>query len=379
MLCPCLLNGRGAVDGEAPRVDVAVVGAGVAGLWLANLVAQRGLSVAVCDPGPLGGKQTIASQGIIHSGVKYALGDMRWRSMALEAMPNRWRACLAGRGDVDLRGVSVLADHMHLFCATPGAKARTFLASRLLAGRSRRLDAGQVAPFERGLLLALDDFVIDVPALIRRLGAPLAPRVVARRAVPGDGRIDATVFLLAAGVGNAALAARAGFGDVALQRRRPLRQVVVRLREAVPLFAHCLSATFGTEPDMTITSHADVLYIGGRIAGALGPPGKQVDLLRRLFAKTFPRIDLAGAEFHTFAIDRAEPARGGPRQAGDAFAERRGDCILCWPVKLALVPRLGDLVMRLLDGVEPRPCAWQGNPGAVQRFAEPPWRRQRPC
>ena len=374
----CLLNGRCALDRKALRVDVAVVGAGIAGLWLANLVAKRGLSVAVCDPSPVGGQQTIASQGIIHSGVKYALGDAGWRSTALEAMPDRWRQCLAGRGDIDLRGVPVLADHMHLFCATPGAKARTFLASRLLAGRSRRLDADQEALFGRGLLMALDDFVIDVPALVRRLANPLAPRVIARRVTPGDGGIDATVFLLAAGVGNGALAARAGFGDMAMQRR-PLGQVVVRLRHGVPLFAHCLSATFGTEPDMTITSHGDVLYIGGKIAsdGALRPPGEQVDSLRRLLAKTFPRIDLAGAEFHAFAIDRAEPAQGGPRQAGDAFAERRGNCILCWPVKLALAPRLGDLVMRLLEGVAPRAQAWQGHAGAAQRFAQPPW--QCPC
>ena len=369
---------RCALDRKTLRVDVAVVGAGIAGLWLANLAAQRGLSVVVCDPGPIGGKQTIASQGIIHSGVKYALGDAGWKSTALQAMPDRWRECLAGRGDIDLRGVPVLADHMHLFCAKTNAKARTLLASRLLASRSRRLDAEQAAPFERGLLLALDDFVIDVPALVRRLASPLALRMISRRVVPGDGRIDATVFLLAAGTGNEALATRAGFGDTTMQRR-PLGQAVVRLRHGVPLFAHCLSATFGTEPDMTITSHGNVLYIGGKIAsdGALRPPDEQIDSLRRLLAKTFPRIDLADAEFHTFAIDRAEPARGGPRQAGDAFAERRGNCILCWPVKLTLAPRLGDLVMRLLESVKPRTQTWQGHASATQRFAQPPW--QRPC
>ena len=359
------------MDCKPLRVDVAVAGAGVAGLWLANLLVERGLSVAVCDPSPVGGRQTIASQGIIHSGVKYALGDASWRSSALEAMPDRWRACLAGRGEIDLRGVPVHAEHVHLFSATTGGKARTALASRLLAARSRRLAAEQVPPFGRGLLMALDDFVIDVPALIRRLANPLATRVVRRRVQPGDEDIDASVFLFAAGAGNEALAARAGFGNGTMQRR-PLRQVVVRLRTAVPLFAHCLSATFATAPDMTITSHGHALYIGGKVAGDVACPfGEQVERVRRLLAETCPGVDLRGAEFHAFAIDRAEPALSGARRG--AFAERRGNCILCWPVKLALVPRLGDLVVGLLGDLQPRSEAWRGDSAAQLRFAEPPW------
>ena len=360
--------------GKTLRVDVAVVGAGVAGLWLANLLVGRGLSVAVCDPNPLGGEQTIASQGIIHSGVKYALGDAGWRSSVLEKMPERWRACLAGRGDIDLRGVPIRAEHMHLYSATAGGSVRALLASRLLAGRGRRLHAEQrVGPFGPGLLMALDDFVLDVPALVRRLATPLATRVVHRRVQPGADHIDASVLLLVAGVGNEALAARAGFGDMAM-RRRPLRQMIVRLREQVRLFAHCLTATFGTKPDMTITSHGDVLYVGGKIAedGVGRPLGGQIDQLRGMLAETCPGIDLNGAEIRAFAVDRAEPAEG---RLGDAFAERRGNCILCWPVKLTLVPRLGDLVMGLLDGLAPRSDAWPGAPGVQLRFAEPPWQR----
>ena len=361
------------MEHEALRVDVAVLGAGIAGLWLANLLVQRGLAVAVCDPSPIGGQQTIASQGIIHSGMKYALGDPSWKSPALAAMPDRWRACLAGGGEIDLRGVPVMADHMHLFSPTAGGRARALLASRVLAGRSRQLDARRVQPYGRGLLLELDDFVIDVPALIRRLAAPVASRVIARPAAPGDGRIDATVYVLTAGEGNGALAASAGFGEMAMQRR-PLRQVLVRCRDSVPLFVHCVSATFGAGPDMTITSHGNVYYIGGKIAdeGAHRSRQDQIDRLRRSVAKTLPSIDLECAEFDTFAIDRAEPAEAG---SGDAFAQRRGNCILCWPVKLALTPRLGDLVMGLLGDIAPRNHTWLGTPGQQPRFAEPPWQR----
>lgn len=358
------------LDRDALRVDVAVLGAGVAGLWLANLLTQRGLSVAVCDPSPLGGRQSIASQGIIHGGAKYALGDARWESPVLAAMPARWRACLAGRGDIDLRGVPLLSERMHLFSTAAAAR-------RLPSGRGRWMDAAQVPPFGPGALMALDDFVIDVPALIRRLAAPLATRLVARRIALGAGRIDAAAVVLAGGDGNATLAAGAGFGN-ATMRRRPLRQVVVHMRTAPLVYAHCLCAPFGAGPDMTLTSHGNVLYVGGNIAedGARRSPGEQLATLRPLLARACPDIDLDGAVFHTVAIDRAEPARP-PPPAGDAFAERRGDYVLCWPNKLSLVPRLGDLVMRLLGDLQPRGHTWPGEPGSRLRFAEPPWRR--PC
>ena len=48
----------------------------------------------------LGGEQTLASQGMIHGGLKYALGGTLTRSSeAIANMPERWRACRRhGRG-----------------------------------------------------------------------------------------------------------------------------------------------------------------------------------------------------------------------------------------------------------------------------------------
>ena len=54
-------------------VDVAIVGGGIAGLWIANLLLRRGINVALCEADAVGGSQTGAAQGIIHSGAKYAL------------------------------------------------------------------------------------------------------------------------------------------------------------------------------------------------------------------------------------------------------------------------------------------------------------------
>lgn len=367
-------------------VDVAIVGAGVAGLWLANLLSGKGLAVAVCEAQAIGGVQTMAAQGIVHGGLKYALGGRAGVAVAaLRTMPARWRAALAGRGEVDLRGVSVPAERLQVwasFIAAPRA-----LAAGKLVGTTGR-SAPAMPPFGRGRLLPLNDFVIDVPGLVRHLAAPIRHRVLQsavtpEHIVPGprgvaevvtaNGTLRAAAYLLAAGAGNAALAAKAGFGDMGMVRL-PLRQVSVRLSQPASVFAHCLLRPFGATPDLTITSHGRTLYVGGRIAsaGLERPVATQVAALRQQLARVLPGLDLAGAEFDTHTVDRAEPAAGGHRQ-GDVFVAEHGNCLLCWPGKLSLAPRLGDVVAERLAALRPRPDSWPGDHAASVPFAAPPY------
>ena len=56
------------------KIDAAILGGGVAGLWALNLLRARGYSAVLFEAGDLGGAQTIDSQGMIHGGIKYALG-----------------------------------------------------------------------------------------------------------------------------------------------------------------------------------------------------------------------------------------------------------------------------------------------------------------
>ena len=377
-------------------VDVAIIGAGISGLWLANRLHRRGLSVVVCSADAIGGSQTIASQGVIHSGLKYALGKGAGpASKALAPMPARWRACLAGDGEVDLRGTKVLADAMHLYATTRALPRALFAKALMAVGDSPAgaipLEAGEAKTFRRGTWLALEDFVLDVPSLIRRLAAPLQGRfqtvnVQPRMLVPAaagigsiradDVEIRAGAFVLAAGAGNEALATAAGFKDVEMLRR-PLHQIVVALAQPVRFFAHCLTTLFGTQPDMTITSYGQALYIGGKVAGEPSlSDAQRIETVRAGLSRDLPSIDLTGAEFRVYRAVRAEPKRGGRRglwDDGDVFAERRGNCVLCWPVKLSLAPRLGDAVVALLADVQPKPSAWRGDSAFRPRYAEPPY------
>ena len=371
-------------------VDVAIVGAGIAGLWIGNLLAQRGLSLAICESGTIGGTQTAASQGIIHGGLKYALGGKGNRaSNALAAMPTRWRACLRGEGEIDLHGVPVNAEHMVLFAPDATAKVRALFASRLFR-QCRRLDAKAKSPYLRGFLAELDDFVIDVPALIRRLAEPLLPRLIPATVLPeglvvsAQGvaairtpkvHIEARAFIFAAGSGNEALAKRAGFAGVEMARR-PLRQTSVHLRARPQVFAHCLQATFGASPDMTITSHGHALYVGGQVAedGVERGAAEQAAVVAQLLKRMFPARDLDGARVETHRLVRAEPAQ----RSGEPLAVRHGNCVICWPLKLALAPRLGEAVSALLDDMRPGANAWPARTPPNLPWAQPPY-AEHPC
>ena len=346
------------------QADIAIAGAGIAGLWLANLLLNRGFDVAICERSETGGTQTLASQGLIHGGVKYALGGSATRAFeAVSDMPRRWRACLDGTGEVDLRGVSVTSDSYYLWSRdAPGARLAGFLASRLLRGRVERLSpSAYPQPFtgQAGTMYRLDDFVIDVAGLVRRLAAPLRGRIFAMAVEPeglvmrhgtvsafesADIRVEAERFVLAAGAGNEKLAAAAGAKTP--MRRLPLKQVLVRSTDPEPVFAHCVT-DMRAEPALTVTTLPGYHYLGGALAsaGAQRSDVDQIDAARQKLAQLLPWIDWSNRTFETLSIIRAEP--DGPRLTG-AFVETHENVLMAWPGKLTLAPDLGDRALRAL-------------------------------
>ena len=265
--------------------DICIIGGGIAGLWLNARLRQAGYQSLLVERGALGGGQSVKSQGIIHGGIKYALGGkLNAATEAIAGMPERWRSCLAGEGELDLRGVRVLSEHHYLW--SPGSLISNlagFFASKALRGRVEQVKGKALPtvfndPGFRGKVYQLGELVLDVPSAITRLAELSGDGLVADSSPhllrADDGSISgvqlhgATIraqrYVLTAGEGTDALMQEWGESEPAMQRR-PLQMVLVKGADLPPLFAHCLA-----DRNHAPLRRRPVVLVPGRRAGRAG-------------------------------------------------------------------------------------------------------------
>ncbi|MEX0618209.1 MAG: FAD-dependent oxidoreductase [Pseudohongiellaceae bacterium] len=359
--------------------DIAIIGGGIAGLWLLNRLGNEGYHVALFEESRLGRGQTIASQGIIHGGLKYALhGKLDGAAEAIAAMPARWRECLGGRGDVDLRECSILSEHYYMWSsANYRSKLKAFLGSRALRGRISPVASCDYPEFFKratiaGSLYQLPDFVVDSASLLETLKGNWRDRIFnvdlseasfsrshgAVMTIPcNEGLIEVSAqrMVFCAGEGNAALMNRAGISSVNMQSR-PLHMVIARGRHLPLGYVHCVGDKLSLTPELTLTAHhcedGDVAwYLGGELAeSGMGRDSEaQVRAAASLLHRLFPWIDLDDVSWNTFLINRAEARLEGRHRPDDAFLHTDSHFSVAWPTKLTLSPNLADQVMADLN------------------------------
>lgn len=361
--------------------DVVIIGGGIAGLWLLNRLCGEGYNAILLERDALGSDQTMASQGMIHGGIKYSLGGaLTGASEAVAAMPDHWRDCLRGEGDVNLSQARVLSDHFYLWSSGGiGSRMGAFFASKATRGRVDRVKGGEMPsvfhdPAFRGSLYRLVDKVVDAPSVVAALAdnhrqrlfridwdnarwqqghKGLAELVIG--ADDGEHRLQATTFVFTAGAGNEGLLAGVGARAPAMQRR-PLHQVMVRHRLPHRFYGHCLGTE--TRPRLTVSSHplsdgSQVWYLGGGLAerGVALSEAEMITAARGELAALFPWLDFADARWATLRIDRAEPRQQGMTRPDSAFAQWAlgvDNVVAAWPTKLTLAPDLAKAVIQLL-------------------------------
>lgn len=384
---------------ESLSTDILIVGGGIAGLWLNARLQRAGFSTVLVENTALGGVQSMRSQGIIHGGTKYALhGALTGASEAIADMPALWRDCLAGTGEVDLRGVRVLSDAHYLW--SPGGLAgnlTSFFASKAVRSRVAQVKGSDLPPALqdkafKGKAYRLTELVLDVPSLIARLAELAGDSLLAGERIEAlrdgdklaglrvDGReIRARRVVLSAGAGNEALLRELGLERPEMQRR-PLHMVLVTAPTLKPLYAHCLGG--GPKPRVTVTTHplsnGDwVWYLGGDIAEAGGVArneAEQIAEAQRELHKLVPWIDLSAARWATLRVDRAEPSQNNLLRPDSAFLAEDGALLVGWPTKLALAPNFADRVLESLEKSGIRPQASAALPALPRpALARPVW------
>lgn len=359
---------------EILKTDALIFGGGVAGLWLLNRLRNAGYSAWLLESGELGRGQSVASQGIIHSGLKYVNdGTLNRSATAVADMPEVWRSCLAGQGDVDLQGTRILSDAYYMLPRNSlRARLLSFLGSKALASKTNRIAPDDYPGFfqgkVKGPMYRIADFVIDVPSLLAMLCNRHHDSVFSidwkdARLETGDNgritglafndgtRIEAKEYISCCGGGTESLLEQNGL-HVAPMQRRPLQQVMVRHRHTGPVYVHCVSSNIDLTPELTITTHNNkagepVWYLGGRLAeeGAGMNANALIDKARRTLGELFPWCDFTGAEWGTLAIDRAEAKQADGRRPEDASLVIHQNLAVCWPTKLTLAPALADKVL----------------------------------
>ena len=370
------------IEQEKIECDIAIIGGGIAGLWLLNRLANLGFNVILFEKTALGGDQTVASQGMIHGGMKYTLnGALTGASEAISEMPSYWQKCIDGKGDVDLKGVKKLSDHFYMWSSrSVVSKMTTFLASKAIRGRINKVNRDALPNIFKndqfkGSVYKLLDMVLDVPDVIKKLAQNYSSRIFMinweKTSWQKDSKEKAFLhfnenkkkyalyagqFILAAGEGNESILSIMG-ENAPIMQRRPLHMLMVKHGYPHSFYGHCLGAE--TTPRLTISSHPcqdnkQVWYLGGSIAEkGVGLSAETIitKAKKELFA-LMPWVNLKDAEWAALPIERAEPKQRNFNRPDKAFAgvtRKHSNVIVAWPTKLTLCPNLADEVISLLN------------------------------
>lgn len=385
------------------NLDIAIIGGGVAGLWALNQLRACGYAAVLFEPQSLGSGQSIAAQGIIHSGIKYAMDGLQSEdSQTLAAMPQAWRDCMAGIGSVNLKGCKPL--HKDFFVWSVEAFPKPL--RELLMGSETPshplvhpvFPTALQVPAPCAEMYRLDDFVINPHSLLQTLAenqhgyifqidwaaANLKTEQNAARIEFPNLVLNAQQVLLCGGAGNEHLLAQLGATGPAMQRR-PVQQVLVKQHGLPTINGHCISTAGSVR--LTLTTHPTsdgeiVWYLGGDLATSNSGATQDnlIETAQREITELFPGLSLVKAEWRTLLLDRAEMEQAGTSRPVKACVETvqgTSNTRVLWPTKLSLCPPLGDELLRQLraNNIHPGP---HHNLDALQILgrppvAEPPW------
>lgn len=353
--------------------DVAIIGGGITGLWAYNILMTAGFKTVLIEKNSLGSGQTIASQGIIHSGIKYNLtGKQTGASNNIKEMPSIWKKCIEGNGVIDLKGTIINSNTHWLWpFKSISSKLTSFFASQAMQSRVDLIDAPRWFSDLTNVnsVYALDELVLNVPSLLKSLQDKYPDNIIKCseiNVVNNDDsnikhlnvklkeeniNINAKHFIFASGTNNSSLT-----GDKCKSQSRPLHMLWVKDENLPNLFGHVVEG-LSSKPMLTITSHVcgqdnkKVWYIGGNIAedGVSQNDSSLILQLQQKLSSIFPKLQLQNPEFGCYRVNRIEGVQDNGQRPDSYTINTKNNFSAIWPTKLALAPLCALEIKTILE------------------------------
>jgi hypothetical protein len=383
----------------AQKYDLIIFGAGIAGLWTLNHFRGLGYNAILLETDSIGCGQTIAAQGIIHSGLKYAFaGKVNKLAQSISAMPDRWRSAFKGDGPVDLSAAHMNAQTQYLMI--PGGLMgglMSLVTRKALGGNVRECprnewpDAVTQTGF-KGQIVFMDEPVIDVPSVIKALAEPHKDYIfqinqndvtfessedsAITSMTIGDVNLQATQFIFTAAGSNHAIATSLKHDGGLKTQKRPLVQGMMK-NAPYEMYAHLVGPS--DKPIATITTHTAkdgslVWYLGGNVAerDVSAPPADVYKSIHDGFKKYLPNIDLTQFEWSVLPINRVEGQSSTQNHLPDTpTIHVCANALYCWPTKMTFAPLLADMLAEKL--VPASHTETRSLPLPLAEYTETPW------
>lgn len=358
------------VNSDKPLTpDIVIFGAGIAGLWTFHRLKRMGYDVLLLEHNAIGGGQSIASQGIIHSGLKFSLaGKVNKLAQSISNMPQRWRDALNNNGDVDLSRAKIAAHSQNLMIPRGFLGGITkVITQKTLGDHVRDIPHNEWPEHLKncgfnGSIVAMGELVLDVPSVIHALAAPYKDCIRKISETEAHNPFDFlnshnikpryTIFTAAANNHNIAQAQQ---HDTGLQtQKRPLMQGMIK-NAPFPLWAHLVGKS--DKPVASITTHTAhegtlMWYLGGGVAERKidANPHDVLKAMKHAFAQYLPNIDFSKTRWSTLPINRIEGKSKTDSWMPDTPTIHKQDNVLyCWPTKLTFAPMLSDIIIEKID------------------------------
>ena len=375
------------------KADIVIFGAGIAGLWLHHRLRVNGYNSLLLETDAIGGVQSVGSQGILHSGLKYAFaGKVNKLAQSISAMPDRWRACLRGEGEIDLRGTEIATESQLLLIPSGLMGGLIKLVTRKALGGSVREISRDEWPEEikasgfKGQVVYMDEPVLNVPSLMRVLAEPYRDSIrtidmddvqISDDVITiGDHSIEADHIVFTAAGSNHEIATQLGHDEGLKTQKRPLLMGMMR-PAPFECYAHLVGSS--DKPVATITTHKAkngelVWYLGGGTAERAkdAAPAEVSEAAITGFGKYLPDIDLSDVRWSVWPVDRVEGASETEGWMPDTpVVHRHGKFLYGWPTKLTFAPMLTDKIFTEIGAASGEDGDWSFLPPAD--YKEAPW------